>query len=173
MAEIRRLAPSWGGDGGRIILVGHSAGAYIAAMLALDERWLGARDGVAGAVGIAGPYDFLPIQGADIRAVFAAAGADLPPTQPINHAAAGAPPLLLLHGARDTTCYPRNSLVLAARVRAAGGAARAVLYPRVGHIGIVLGFVPWLARCPTRADVVGFAADILAGAPAAAIQPAA
>jgi acetyl esterase/lipase len=172
VARVRSLAPGWGGDPARTVLAGHSAGAYIAAMLALDARWLGAREGLAGAVGLAGPYDFLPIHDEEVRAIFAAAH-DLRETQPIGHAAAGVPPLLLLHGTRDSTCYPRNSLALAARVRAMGGTADAVLYPGTGHIGIVLGFVPWLARCPTLPDVERFVSASLAPAPSQAIQPAA
>jgi acetyl esterase/lipase len=43
-----------GGDPARIIVAGHSAGAYIAAMLALDPRW-GATELVRAALGLAGP----------------------------------------------------------------------------------------------------------------------
>lgn len=47
------------GAGRPVILMGHSAGAFIALALALDPRWLGpARGRLAGAVGLAGPYDF-------------------------------------------------------------------------------------------------------------------
>lgn len=160
VAAVRRQARAWGGDPDRVFLAGHSAGAYLAAMLALDPRWLAAagddRAHLAGMVGLAGPYDFLPIQDEDIRAVFASA-ADLRQTQPIGHVDGRNPPLLLLHGAADTTCYPRNTLALAARVRAAGGEAEARLYPGVGHIGIVLGFAPLLRfRAPVLADVAGF-----------------
>ena len=160
VATVRREAPSWGGDPDRVFLAGHSAGAYLAAMLALDPRWLAAagedRTRLAGMVGLAGPYDFLPIQDDDIRAVFASA-ADLRETQPVGHVDGANPPMLLLHGAADTTCYPRNSLALAARVRAAGGAAEARIYPGVGHIGIVLGFAPLLRFCsPAFADLSAF-----------------
>jgi acetyl esterase/lipase len=161
VAEARRLAPGWGGDAARLFAVGHSAGAYIAAMLAVAPDWLDAvgvgRAGLAGAVGIAGPYDFLPITGADIRAVFAPAADDLRRTQPIHHVDGANAPLLLLHGGRDTTCYPRNSLALAARIRAAGGPARAKIYGHIGHIGIVAGFAPLLRFCaPTLSDTVLF-----------------
>ena len=172
VAHVRRIAAAHGGDPDRIVLAGHSAGAYIAAMLALDARWLGARQGIAGAVGLGGPYDFLPIRRPDISAIFAPAR-DPRETQPAHFANGDSPPLLLLHGTRDGTCWPRNSLALAARVRAAGGEARVVLYRGTGHIGIVLGFVPWLARCRTLADVSGFVATSLARRPTKAIQPAA
>ncbi len=160
VAVILREARAWGGDPDRVFVAGHSAGAYLAAMLALDPRWLAAagadRARLAGMVGLAGPYDFLPIQDEDIRAVFAAA-ADLRETQPVGHVDGRNPPLLLLHGAADTTCYPRNSLALAARVRATGGEAEVRLYPRVGHIGIVLGFAPLFRfRAPVLADVAAF-----------------
>ncbi len=171
VAFARRHAVAWGGDPARVFAVGHSAGAYIAAMLALDPAW-GQRATLAGAVGIAGPYDFLPIRDADIQAVFAPA-ADLRATQPIGYADGANAPLLLLHGEADRTCYPRNSLALAARVRAAGGYAMTHSYPHIGHIGIVLGFLPWLRwLSPVLADTVGFVQRTWAHAPARVIQPA-
>jgi acetyl esterase/lipase len=161
VAQMRRLAGSWGGDAARLFAVGHSAGAYIAAMLAVAPAYLGAvglaRSALAGAVGIAGPYDFLPITGAIVREVFAPANADLRQTQPIFHADGANAPLLLLHGDRDTTCYPRNALALAARIRAAGGPAEARTYRHVGHIGIVLSFAPLFRRlAPAFADTLRF-----------------
>ena len=160
VATVRREAPAWGGDPDRVFVTGHSAGAYIAAMLALDPCWLAAagedRARLAGMVGLAGPYDFLPIQDEDIRAVFSAA-ADLRQTQPVAHVDGRNPPMLLLHGAADTTCYPRNTLALAARVRAAGGVAERRLYPGVGHIGIVIGMAPvFRFLAPVFRDFSGF-----------------
>ena len=58
-------AQTYGADPARIFVMGHSAGAYNAAMLALDKRLLGAVGlspaRLAGWIGLAGPYDFLPI----------------------------------------------------------------------------------------------------------------
>jgi len=161
VAQVRRLAASCGGDPRKLFLAGHSAGAYIAAMLAIDPSYLAAageaRNDLTGAVGIAGPYDFLPIAGADIREVFAPARDDLRRTQPIAHVDGDNIPLLLLHGDRDTTCYPRNALALAARIQAAGGRAAVRTYRRVGHIGIVLGFSQLFRRCsPALGDTLRF-----------------
>jgi acetyl esterase/lipase len=162
VVAVRDAAPSWGGDPHRLFVVGHSAGAYIAAMLALDPEYLaaagGSRDMLAGAVGIAGPYDFLPIRAADTRAVFGA-HADDPATQPANHVDGHAPPMLLLQGEADGTVFPRNATTLAARIRAAGGRVDVRLYPGVGHIGIVLGFAPLFRdRAPVLDDVAQFVA---------------
>ena len=156
-AHVLRHAADWGGDPAMVVAIGHSAGAYIAAMLALDAHW-GVRAALAGAAGIAGPYDFLPIRDADIAEVFAAA-ADPRDTQPIRFVDGRNAPLLLLHGDLDRVCYPRNSIALATRIRAAGGAVTLRTYPLTGHIGIVLGFLPWLRwRSPVLADIARFAA---------------
>ena len=152
-------AAEWGADPARTVLVGHSAGAYNAAMLALDPRWLaeaGAdRSSLAGAVGLAGPYDFLPITGR-AREVFAAAGAG-PETQPVSYVDGRNPPMLLLAGADDATVRPRNTEALAARIRARGGPVEARVYPGVGHVGIVTAFAPLFnGRAPVLDDAWRF-----------------
>jgi acetyl esterase/lipase len=157
----RRHAAEYGGDGERIVLSGHSAGAYNAAMLALDPGLLGAdRVAVRGLAGLAGPYDFLPL---DDDSTIAAFGAWARPaeTQPIAHAAAGAPPALLLHGDSDTRVKPRNSRELAGRLRAAGSEVRLKLYPGLGHVAILTALaMPFRRRAPVLADVADFARQV-------------
>ena len=64
VAWTRDHAADFGGDPDRIGVAGHSAGAYIAVMLALDQRWTeaaGVPDGtIKAGVGLSGPYDFYP-----------------------------------------------------------------------------------------------------------------
>ncbi len=152
-----------GADPKRVFLVGHSAGAYNAAMLALDPRWL-ARAGldrarIAGAVGLAGPYDFLPITDPDIIPVFAPVG-DGPASQPVSFVDGRNPPLLLLAGDADRTVRPRNTRSLAARVAAAGGPVQSRIYPGLGHVGIVTAFTPLFRwRAPVLDDVWRFIAE--------------
>jgi acetyl esterase/lipase len=152
-----------GGDPDRLVLAGHSAGAYNAAMLALDPRWLGAdRAAVKGLVGLAGPYDFLPL---DIAATQNAFGhvADLPATQPVSHAGADDPPALLVAGAEDRLVRPRQTALLAQRLKAAGVSAETRLYPKVGHIGVMTALSrPLRGKAPVLDDVTGFARTVTA-----------
>ena len=156
-------AADYGGDPRRIVLVGHSAGAYIAAMLAVDDRWLGAdRVAIRGFVGLAGPYDFAPF---DVTASREAFGAWPRPaeTQPVTWAGPGDPPSLLLAGTADTTVRPRNSEALAARLTAAGVPARVILYPKVTHVGLLLSLArPFRGRAPALQDIADFADQVTA-----------
>ena len=82
----RQRSPQWGGDPERLVLMGHSAGAYIAAMLSFDPRWLrqvglNSQIDLSGLIGLAGPYDFLPIESRTLRTIFG--GDNRPETQPI------------------------------------------------------------------------------------------
>lgn len=155
----------FGGDPGKIFLKGHSAGAHIAAMLALDARWLrsvGLEPGrdIAGLIGLAGPYDYLPLRDETLKVIFG--GADRPETQPIFHVAPGAPPALLITGRRDRLVEPGNSERLAARLVAAGNAATVKIYRRVGHYVVVAAMAPVLRIfAPVLRDVDEFIAATL------------
>jgi len=155
----------YGGDPGKIFLKGHSAGAHIAAMLSIDAHWLAevglnpGRD-IAGLIGIAGPYDYMPLRDEKLKAIFG--GADRPETQPIYHVAPGAPPALLMTGGRDRLVEPGNSTRLAARLVAAGNAATVKTYRRVGHYVIVAAIAPLLRfLVPVLRDVDAFIAKTL------------
>ena len=159
-----------GGDPDRIVLVGHSAGAYNAMMLALDAHYL--RDAgvdavrVRGVAGLAGPYDFLPFDVDASRNAFGQAP-DPQLTQPVHFARGDAPPLLLLWGEADTTVGPRNLQNLERAVRAAGGAVEAMTYPGVTHAGIMLALSrPLRGRAPSLGDVSAFARRVAARRPA-------
>ena len=155
---VRWHARERGGDPDRIVLMGHSAGAYIAAMLAVDPRWLGAdRAAVRGLIGLAGPYDFAPF---DVAAAIAAFGRAPDPaaTQPVSFAGAGDPPALLATGDDDVTVRPRNSDALAATLQASGVAVERRRYPGIGHVGILTAIArPFRGRAPVLDDAAAFA----------------
>ena len=159
----------FGGDPDKVFLTGHSAGAHIAAMLSLDARWLkkvglDPRRDIVGLIGLAGPYDYLPLRDETLKIIFG--GADRPDTQPIFHVAPGAPPALLITGGRDRLVEPGNSLRLAARLVAAGNAVTVKTYRRVGHYIIVAAIAPILREfVPVLRDVDAFIAATLGETP--------
>lgn len=160
VAHAEQVAASWGGDPDRLFVIGHSAGAYDVAMLALDRRYLeaagGSRDKVDGFVGLAGPYDFAPITDRGAREVFSPSPDD-PAKQPISYVDGTNRPMLLLAGADDRTVMPRNTLSLAAKIQADGGPVQSKVYPDLGHVGIVLALTPRFdGRAPVLTDIERF-----------------
>ena len=110
---------------------------------------------VSGVIGLAGPYDFLPLETPSTRTIFGQVE-DLATTQPVNHARGDAPPLFLLTGSDDTVVRPRNSHALAARVKQAGGEVFMREYPGLGHADPLLHLAaPWRNRHPAiRNDIL-------------------
>lgn len=160
----------FGGDPGSIFIAGHSAGAYNAAMLALDPRYGALRSSMRGVIGLAGPYDFLPLDSPVTRRVFGGAD-DLAATQPVNLVSAAAPPMFLAAGASDWTVYPRNTIALARALRTHGVDAVERHYRGLGHAGLLLALSrPFRHRAPLLDEIAAFAgiasreADDAAGA---------
>lgn len=148
VAFARAHAAQYGGDPSRIVLIGHSAGAYLVAMLALDKRWLAAvgmdpRRDLRAVVGLAGPYDFLPLHDAALEDIFTTP-AGLADTQPITHVDGDSPPMLLLAGRNDKTVDPGNTVRLAAALRAHGAPVEDTLYAHASHPVIIGAFAPFL-----------------------------
>lgn len=142
-AQIARF----GGDPARIVLAGHSAGAYNVVQVALDPRWLAQqqvpRVAIRGVIGLAGPYDFYPFDKDSSRAAFGSVGADAT-SQPVNHARAEAPPMLLVHGEDDTVVRPRNTRALAAALEAKGASVETLYLSGKGHNEPLLHLAnPW------------------------------
>ncbi len=143
LAYVQKNIARHGGDPERIFLAGHSAGAYIAMMLAANRKFAkdaGADPNVAGVIGIAGPYDFLPLTDKTLIAIFG--GANLRATQPIDYIDGPRPPMLLAHGTADSVVGIGNSRRLAARLRQFDSPVEVVEYKEVGHIGIILSLAP-------------------------------
>jgi acetyl esterase/lipase len=149
---------NYGGDAAHLFVMGHSAGAYNAAMVALDPALLasaGVKPGaVHGFIGLAGPYNFLPIENVATRPVF-----NYPNTpadsQPINHVTAASPPSLLIAAKNDDTVNPaRNTGALADAMRAAGVPVREVYLDRVNHTTLVGTLSTSLKALAPTLDVV-------------------
>jgi acetyl esterase/lipase len=153
-------AARFGASSQRLFLAGHSAGAYNAAMLALDGSYLRSAGvdarSLRGFVGLAGPYDFLPFTSRVTRNVFGAYATPVA-TQPIHFVNPGAPSALLITGAADTVVDPGNSARLAVALRRQGATVREIRYPGVGHRMLVGSLAPPLRGVsPALEDVTGF-----------------
>jgi acetyl esterase/lipase len=157
---LHRHAREFGGDPDRMFLAGHSAGAYNAVMLAVDPAYIKAAGGkaswVKGAIGIAGPYDFLPFTDADVIDIFSTEK-NKPLTQPIDHVRPGLPPLFLAHGLNDGEVLPKNTINMARKLREAGDPVTVKLYPDARHEAIILSLLDGFRRkIPLLHDIAVF-----------------
>lgn len=140
VAWVRKEIATHGGDPAKLFVMGHSSGAHIAAMLASDERYLaavgGSRRWLQGMIGLAGPYDFLPLTAPDLRDIFG------PPerfelSQPIFFVDGRNPPMLLVHGEDDDVVWVKNTRNFAQAIANAGGPVETVIYPKMSHRWII------------------------------------
>ncbi len=160
VAWTRDHAAQFGGNPKSIFVMGHSAGGHIAALLATDARYLKAVDMVprdlAGVIGLAGAYDFLPYveNEADI---FGNTPRGRHDSQPVNFVSGNEPPMLLLQGEDDDEVKPRNAESLAARLHEKHEPVTLKIYRDVGHSRILLAFSrQFRTSIPTLADTLAF-----------------
>jgi acetyl esterase/lipase len=159
-----RGAARFDGDIHRLYVMGHSAGGYNAAMIALDARWLQA-EGLspailAGWIGLAGPYDFLPMTDKKAQPVFF--HPNYPPgTQPIDYVSKASPRAFLAAAPEDSLVNPeRNTRQMAAKLQAAGVPVTLKIYDNLSHrtlIGVFARPLAWLA--PVANDVAAFVSN--------------
>ena len=153
-------AARFGGDGDRIVLAGHSAGAYNAAMVALDRRYLRAAGldprVVRAFAGLSGPYDFLPLDPGTAQEVFGGVP-DQRATQPVTYVTRASPPAFLAHGDQDTVVRPKNTVSLAARLAAAGVPVESRIYPGLDHPDTLLALSRFFrGKAPELAEMSAF-----------------
>jgi len=167
IAWVRDNIAAYGGDPRRIVLAGHSAGAYNAVMLGLDPRYLtaaGVDPKVIRAVaGLSGPYDFLPLDTDTTIKVFGQAP-NLAETQPATFVGPLSPPAFLATGDADKTVKPRHTASLAARLRAANVPVQERIYRKLDHHDTLLALsVTFRSKAPELAEMSAFLMQQAAG----------
>ncbi|HEY9132872.1 MAG TPA: alpha/beta hydrolase, partial [Dyella sp.] len=166
VAWTRDHATDLGGSPDNIFIMGHSAGGQIAALLATDAHWLAPYamqpKQLAGFIGLAGCYDFMPIPAyeKDMLGMFGRTPEEQARAQPVRFVDGDEPPMLLLHGTTDKEVDPANSKSLAAAMRRVHGDVTLKLYPGVGHSELSFAFSrPFRHSADTLKDVLAFIRD--------------
>lgn len=156
-----RKAARFDADPKRVFVMGHSAGGYNAAMMALDARWLGAESiqpaQLAGWIGLAGPYEFLPIENPEIKPVFLHPNTP-PESEPIRYVSPSVPRAFIGTAPEDDLIDPeRNAKQMARKLRQAGIPVTLQIYPRTNHATLIGTFAfPLRFLAPVLDDVVQF-----------------
>jgi acetyl esterase/lipase len=155
----RDHAHEFGGDPSRLFVMGHSAGAHLAALIATDPRYLASQSmskaDLRGVIGLAGPYDFLPLTDRTLFDVFPAG--TRAESQPINYVTGHEPPMFLAAGTDDTVVDPGNTDRLADVLRKHGDSVEVKHYDGFGHIRIVSALaLPLRGSSTVLADLSSF-----------------
>lgn len=145
-----------------LYLMGHSAGAYNAAMYLTDPAYTKPLKYQA-FIGLAGPYDFfLPTEDPKYIPIFTENGdynvpTSMPAKQPAERIAAIIPRALLLHGEDDTIVTPKNIESFAHFLRKKKVDVQTELYSNAGHKQIIseINNVPFVSHT-TRERVIEF-----------------
>jgi acetyl esterase/lipase len=156
-------AAELGGNSQNLFVMGHSAGGQIAGLLATDPTWLAA-DGLslhnlAGFIGVAGVYDFVPIpqQEPGMRQLFGTQPGEQQRADPITFVHGCDPPMLLLQGTADHDVRAAGSVSLARKAQAEHDDAELKLYPGVGHMALLLALSrPMQHQALALHDVLAF-----------------
>ncbi len=151
---------TFGGDTKQIYLMGHSAGAHIAALLAYDKKYLRAENlnankSIQGFIGLAGPYDFLPFTDEAFKKIFAPEN-EYALSQPVNFIEGDEPRSLLMYGKKDKTVWPRNIENLSQKIKAKNGQVQTIYYDDLNHVSILTKFSRLLRRNFILSDVQNF-----------------
>ncbi len=156
-------AAKLGGDPNSLFVMGHSSGGQIAALLSTDPAWLkpyGMRPrDLAGYIGLAGVYDFMPIPASekDMLGTFGRIPAEQARAQPVRYVSGHEPPMLLLQGTGDHEVDPSNALSLDKTMLAQHEDVTLKLYRGIGHSPLLFALSrPLRHHAPTLADIVRF-----------------
>lgn len=165
VAWVRQHGHEFGGDTARIVLMGHSAGAYMAAMLALNDRYLVKadvpRNSIVGLIGLSGPYALVPNTDT-LHAIFTT-----PYTpedwQPVRFASDRAAPTLLLQGQDDTVVSVTQTREMRDALRAHGVRVESHIYAKRSHADTVASFsLVARLRTPALNETLAFLRSVTA-----------
>lgn len=141
-AWVVRNIPKYGGNVSRIYLSGHSAGAHLAALLALDEKYLNqfglTRRAIRSVIVMSGIYNV------DKLDTFLVAGGDSGgkhDASPVAHAHSGAPPFLISYCQWDYFGLPKQAREFTLALKKNFVPAELLYVPNENHISEIISLV--------------------------------
>jgi arylformamidase len=133
LAWLHEHARALGFDSGRISVAGSSAGAHLAAMVALAGA-----PTLRAAILVSGIYELEPLVGTSINDALALDTEAARSLSPCQQPLAGFPPCIVCWGEVETAEFKRQGQDFAARLRAAGTACEAFEVPARNHFDVIL-----------------------------------
>jgi arylformamidase len=148
-------AQELGLDAARIVVAGSSAGAHLAAMVALSGVLPDSQGGgfaVRAAVLVSGIFELEPLVGTSINCALALNPASAQQSSPALCPLVGFPETLVCWGAVETDEFKRQSRDFAASLRAAGAHCETIEVPQRNHFDVILD----IADASTRLGAATF-----------------
>jgi acetyl esterase/lipase len=140
-AWVVRNISQHGGDTSRIYLSGHSAGAHLAALLALDEKYLKKfdlpRTTIRGVIAMSGIYDVGRLE----TFLVASDKSDKRDASPVAHAHSGAPPFLITYCQWDYFDLPKQARDFTLALKKNFVGVELLYVPGENHISEVISLV--------------------------------
>jgi acetyl esterase/lipase len=135
----------YGGDPGRVVVAGHSAGAHLSGLAILDPLFLDSfghsSDEICGWIGMSGvydiqaEYDYWVAKGSTPEVMLEVMGGqqnfDL--ASPVRYVRPDLPPALIIHGDEDETVPVEISTGFHVALQAAGAPSTLTIYTGTGH----------------------------------------
>jgi arylformamidase len=130
-------------DRGRVVLVGHSAGAQLAGMCLVPERQPGAAragDLACAAVLISGLYELEPVRRSSVGAAVRLSVREAADHSVVRHLHAGMPPLVVARGADELAGFADQQRWLVSGASRLGVPVTDLVVPGRNHFDLPLGF---------------------------------
>ena len=145
-----------------LFLMGHSAGAHIALLVALDQefsrQYAFQQDMIKGVVSLAGVYSFRPEKSALYQQIFPAdlSGENYARVKPVNFVRPDGIPLYLLHGRKDRTVACRSAERMYKNALLAGHPVFLEVRENDGHYAILFDFFRFSPRHEATASALEY-----------------
>jgi acetyl esterase/lipase len=143
-AWVYKNISQYGGNATQVFVTGHSAGGHLAALLALNKRYLQAEglstDLIKGALPISGIYNVKTHVDAfpETKDVFTSDPDKQRDASPVAHVSEKQPPFLICYAQSDLPTLDTQAMELAKLLQQKGTEAQLVMVPNVDHIGIIV-----------------------------------